>query len=204
MLKVHFVANTRAGRVVWLLEELGLEYEVNNIPFTKEGLKSPEHRARHALGRVPVLEDGEISIFESGAIIDYILERHKNGGLKPSADDVNFPYYLQWYHYCEGMVMPPMNQIVVQTLLLPPDRRDEVVLEQAKTLLTKTLMPVNENLKDKEYLIGNFSAADLMLGHACFMANRLGCVNGEMKNIIQYVERISNRPAFQKAISLGV
>ena len=204
MLKVHFVANTRAGRVVWLLEELGLEYEVNIMPFTKEGLKSPEHRARHALGRVPVLEDGEISIFESGAIIDYILERHKNGGLKPSADDVNFPYYLQWYHYCEGMVMPPMNQIVVQTLLLPPDRRDEVVLEQAKTLLTKTLMPVNENLKDKEYLIGNFSAADLMLGHACFMANRLGCVNGEMKNIIQYVERISNRPAFQKAISLGV
>ncbi|MGA1762968.1 MAG: glutathione S-transferase family protein [Gammaproteobacteria bacterium] len=204
MLKVHFVANTRAGRVVWLLEELGLEYEVNNIPFTKEGLKSPEHRARHALGRVPVLEDGEVSIFESGAIIDYIMERHKNGGLKPSADDANFPYYLQWYHYCEGMVMPPMNQIVVQTLLLPPDRRDEVLLVQAKTLLTKTLIPVNENLKDKEYLIGNFSGADLMLGHACFMANRLGCVNGEMKNIIQYVERISNRPAFQKAISLGV
>lgn len=204
MLKVHFVANTRAGRVVWLLEELGLEYEVNNIPFTKEGLKSPEHRARHALGRVPVLEDGEVSIFESGAIIDYIMERYKNGGLKPSADDANFPYYLQWYHYCEGMVMPPMNQIVVQTLLLPPDRRDEVLLVQAKTLLTKTLIPVNENLKDKEYLIGNFSGADLMLGHACFMANRLGCVNGEMKNIIQYVERISNRPAFQKAISLGV
>jgi len=75
MLKVHFVANTRAGRVVWLLEELGLEYEVNIMPFTKEGLKSPEHRARHALGRVPVLEDGDISIFESGAIIQYILER---------------------------------------------------------------------------------------------------------------------------------
>ena len=76
MLKVHFVAGTRAGRVVWLLEELGLEYEVNIMPFTKEGLKSPEHRARHALGRVPVLEDGEVSIFESGAIIDYIVERH--------------------------------------------------------------------------------------------------------------------------------
>ena len=78
MLKVHFVAGTRAGRVVWLLEELGLEYEVNIMPFTKEGLKSPEHRSRHALGRVPVLEDGDISIFESGAIIDYVLERHKN------------------------------------------------------------------------------------------------------------------------------
>ena len=79
MLKVHFVAGTRAGRIVWLLEELGLEYTVNSMPFTKDGLKSNEHRERHALGRVPVLEDGDISIFESGAIVDYVLERHKNG-----------------------------------------------------------------------------------------------------------------------------
>ena len=85
------------------------------LPFTKEGLKSPEHRSRHALGRVPVLEDGDISIFESGAIIQYILERHKDGGLKPDSDSEEFPYYLQWFHYCEGMVMPPMNQVVVQT-----------------------------------------------------------------------------------------
>jgi glutathione S-transferase len=203
MLKVHFVAGTRAGRVVWLLEELGLEYEVNIMPFTKEGLKSPEHRSRHALGRVPVLEDGDISIFESGAIIDYVLERHKNGGLKPSSDSSEFPFYLQWYHYCEGMVMPPMNQIVVQTILLPPDRRDEKVLNQAKSLLTKSLAPVNENLSDKDYLIGDFSAADLMLGHSCFMANRLGCVSEEMQNIKDYVARINARAAFQKAITMG-
>ena len=203
MLKVHFVAGTRAGRVVWRLEELGLEYEVNIMPFTKEGLKSPEHRSRHALGRVPVLEDGDISIFESGAIIDYVLERHKNGGLKPSSDAPEFPFYLQWYHYCEGMVMPPMNQIVVQTILLPPDRRDETVLNQAKNLLTKSLAPVNENLANKDYLIGDFSAADLMLGHSCFMANRLGCVNDEMKSIKDYVARINDRPAFQKAITMG-
>ena len=203
MLKVHFVAGTRAGRVVWLLEELGLEYEVNVMPFTKEGLKSQEHRARHALGRVPVLEDGDISIFESGAIIDYVLERHKNGGLKPSSDAPEFPFYLQWYHYCEGMVMPPMNQIVVQTILLPPDRRDETVLNQAKNLLTKSLAPVNEILADQDYLIGDFSAADMMLGHSCFMANRLGCVNDEMSNIKDYVARIADRPAFQKAITMG-
>ena len=203
MLKVHFVAGTRAGRVVWLLEELGLEYEVNIMPFTKEGLKSAEHRSRHALGRVPVLEDGDILIFESGAIIDYVLERHKNGGLKPSSDSSEFPLYLQWYHYCEGMVMPPMNQIVVQTILLPPDRRDETVLNQAKNLLTKSLAPVNENLADKDYLIGDFSAADLMLGHSCFMANRMGCVSEEMQNIKDYVARINARPAFQKAITMG-
>ena len=203
MFKVHFVAGTRAGRIVWLLEELGLEYEVNIMPFTKEGLKSAEHRSRHALGRVPVLEDGDISIFESGAIIVYVLERHKNGGLKPSSDAPEFPFYLQWYHYCEGMVMPPMNQIVVQTILLPPDRRDETVLNQAKNLLTKSLAPVNENLADKDFLIGDFSGADLMLGHSCFMANRLGCVNDEMQNIKDYVARINARPAFQKAITLG-
>ena len=203
MLKVHFVAGTRSGRVVWLLEELGLEYEVNIMPFTKEGLKSPEHRSRHALGRVPVLDDGDISIFESGAIIDYVLERHKNGGLKPNSDAPEFPFYLQWYHYCEGMVMPPMNQIVVQTILLPADRRDEAVLNQAKKLLSKALAPVNDALAGKDYLIGDFSAADLMLGHSCFMANRLGCVTDDMQNIKDYVARIDSRPAFKKAITMG-
>ncbi|MFL2885573.1 MAG: glutathione S-transferase family protein [Candidatus Pelagibacterales bacterium] len=202
MLKVHFAPNSRAGRIIWLMEELELEYEVNVMPFSKEGLKSDEHRARHALGRVPVLEDGEVMIFESGAIIEYVLTRHKEGGLKPKTDSPEFPYYLQWFHYCEGMVMPPMNQIVVQTILLPPERRDENVLKQAKNLLTKSLMMVNANLADKEYLIGDFSAADLMLGHACYMSNRMGCVTDEMQHIKDYVARISARPAFKKAIEL--
>ena len=202
MLKVHFVAGTRAGRVVWLLEELGLNYEVNIMPFTKEGLKSSEHRARHALGRVPVLEDGDITIFESGAIIDYIIERHKNGGLKPGPETKEFPSYLQWFHYCEGMVMPPMNQIVVQKFLLPPDRRDVNVLRQAENLLTKALVPVNEALEGKNYLIGNFSAADVMLGHACFMANRNGCVSDEMNNMRKYISNIESRSAFKKAIEM--
>ena len=148
------------------------------------------------------MEDGDVSIFESGAIIEYVLARHKSGGLKPETNSAEFPYYLQWFHYCEGMVMPPMNQIVVQTILLPPDRRDENVLRQAKNLLTKSLMMVNDNLADKDYLIGNFSAADLMLGHACFMANRMGCVTDEMTHIKDYVEKISARPAFKKAIEL--
>ena len=202
MLKVHFVAGTRAGRIVWLLEELGLDYEVNIMPFTKEGLKSSEHRARHALGRVPVLEDGDISIFESGAIVDYVLERHKNGGLKPAPSAAEFPGYLQWFHYCEGMVMPPMNQIVVQKFLLPLDRRDETALRQAENLLGKSLLPVNQALEGKDYLIGDFSAADIMLGHACFMANRNGCVSEDMTNLKGYIGNIESRPAFQKAINM--
>jgi len=201
MLKLHFAPNSRAGRIVWLLEELELPYELNRMDFSPKDLKSDEHRARHPLGRVPVLEDGDVTLYESGAIVEYVLERHKNGGLKPAVDAPTFPAYLQWFHYCEGMVMPPVNTIVVQTLLLPPERRDETALGQAQRLLTKALVPVDEALAGKDYLIGDFSAADIMLGHACFMSNRLGCVTDEMTNLKSYVERISGRPAFQKAMA---
>ena len=203
MIKLYLTPNTRAGRVAWLLEELNMEYELEILPFTKEGLKSPEHRARHALGRVPVIEDGDISIFESGAIIQYILDKYDDKGLKPAVESDDYPYYLQWFHYCEGMVMPPMNQIVVQTVLLPPDRRDEAVLNQATNLLSKALKPVNAFLEGKDYLIGDFSAADCMLGHSCFMSNRFGTVSDEMQNIKRYISNIESRSAFQKAITLG-
>ena len=202
MLKLHFAPNSRAGRIVWLLEELELPYDINKMSFHPRDLKSDEHRARHPLGRVPVLEDGDVSIFESGAIVDYILERHKNGGLKPAVDDPRFPPYLQWFHYCEGMVMPPVNTVVVHTLLLPEDRRDAVVLGQAKRLLTKALEPVDEALAGKDYLIGDFSGADIMLGHACYMANRIGSVSDDMPHLKGYVARLSARPAFQTAITL--
>ena len=202
MLKLHFAPNSRAGRILWLLEELELPYELNKMAFSPTDLKSDEHRARHPLGRVPVLEDGDTQIWESGAITDYILEKHKNGGLKPSSDDTNYPNFLQWFHYCEGMVMPPINTIVVQTILLPPERRDETALGQAQRLLTKSLAPVDEALAGKEYLIGNFSAADIMLGHACFMSNRMGCIPDEMSNLKKYVENITNRPAFKIAIEM--
>ena len=202
MLKLHFAPNSRAGRIVWLLEELGLPYEINKMAFHPKDLKSDEHRARHPLGRVPVLDDGDISLFESGAIVEYVIARHKNGGLKPSEDSPLYPEYLQWFHYCEGMVMPPINTIVVQTVLLPPDRRDEKALSQAQRLLTKALEPVNEALAGRDYLIGDFSAADIMLGHACFMGNRLGRVGEEMSHLKAYVERVANRPAFKTAIEM--
>ena len=202
MLPLHFAPNSRAGRIVWLLEELELAYDINKMAFHPKALKSDEHRARHPLGRVPVLDDGDIRIYESGAIVEYVIERHKNGGLKPAVDDVMYPEFLQWFHYCEGMVMPPVNTIVVQTVLLPPDRRDETVLGQAQRLLSKALAPVDEALAGRDYLIGDFSAADIMLGHACFMSNRLGCVNDDMPNLKAYVEKVVARPAFKTAIEM--
>jgi glutathione S-transferase len=202
MLTLHFAPNSRAGRIVWLLEELGLSYEVNKMAFHPKDLKSDAHRARHPLGRIPVLDDGDVRIYESGAIVEYVLERHKNGGLKPAVDADEYPEYLQWFHYCEGMVMPPVNTIVVQTVLLPPERRDETALGQAQRLLSKALAPVDEALARRDYLIGDFSAADVMLGHACFMSNRLGCVSDDMANLKAYVGRVEARPAFQTAIQM--
>ena len=201
MLTLHFAPNSRAGRIVWLLEELGLDYELNRMDFHPKDLKSNEHRARHPLGRVPVLDDGDVRIYESGAIVEYIVARHTDGALRPAVDSPLFPAYLQWFHYCEGMVMPPVNTIVVQTILLPPERQNKEALGQAQRLLTKALAPVNEQLEGKDYLIGDFSAADVMLGHACFMSRRLGCVADDMTHLQAYVERVEARPAFQKAMS---
>ncbi len=202
MLKLHFAPNSRAGRIVWLLEELGLEYDINKMAFHPKDLKSDEHRRRHPLGRVPVLEDGDVSIYESGAIVEYVMARYGDGGLKPAVDAPEFPEYLQWFHYCEGMVMPPINTIIVHTVLLPPERRNEETLGQAQRLLGRTVAPVESALEGREYLIGAFSAADVMLGHSLFMANRLGQVSKEMANVKGYVKRIEERPAFQTAINM--
>ena len=204
MLKLHFAPNSRAVRILWLLEELELPYELNQMAFHPKDLKSDEHRARHPLGRIPVLDDGDVSLYESGAITEYILERHKNGGLKPAVDDPKYPEYLQWFHYCEGMVMPPINTIVVHTLLLPPDRQDATVRGQAERLLTRALLPVNAAMDDgREYLIGPFSAADIMLGHSIVMSDRMNCVTDEMTNLKAYIERLKARPAFQKAFAVS-
>lgn len=202
MLKLHFAPQSRAVRTAWLLEELDLPYELNAMAFHPNDLKSDQHRARHPLGRIPVLEDGDVMIYESGAIAEYILKRHKNGGLKPQPSDDNYPIYLQWFHYCEGMVMPPINTIVVHTILLPEERRDATVLGQAQRLLLKSLEPVEADMANKDYLAGDFSAADTMLGHSILMTDRMGLLADNFPNLSAYVARLKARPALQKAFAL--
>lgn len=202
MLKLHFAPNSRAERIVWLLEEENIDYELNKMKFHPSALKSDEHRLRHPLGRIPVLEDNDIVLYESGAIVEYLITKHTDGKLKPDIHSKEYPLYLQWFHYCEGMVMPPMNTIVVQTIILPKERQNPEILAQAKKLLYKSIVPVDINLKEKKYLIGEFSGADVMLGHSIYMANRLGCVDEEMLGIKKYLERIESRDSFKKATSV--
>ena len=101
-MKLYFAPNSRAVRIAWLLEELGLEYDVEKYKVGDRALRTPEYYKIHPMGRIPVLEDGETRIYESGAIVQYLLARHGDGKFVPDVNDPSFPEYLQWLHYAEG------------------------------------------------------------------------------------------------------
>jgi glutathione S-transferase len=201
-MKLFFSPNSRAVRVAWCLEEMGLSYDLHSIPLGDPEMRSPEYRKRHPMGRVPVLEDGDVTIFESGAIIQYLLAKYGNHGLVPAVDSVNFAQYLQWFHYAEGMIMPPMNTLVVETILLPPERRTEVNVKRATKLLGQMLAAVDQQLEGREFIAGPFSAADFMTGHATAMAVKLGADISDKPNIKPYVNRLLARVGFQRALAL--
>tara|TARA_B100000676_G_scaffold311729_1_gene382725 strand:+ start:1463 stop:2068 length:606 start_codon:yes stop_codon:yes gene_type:complete len=198
-MKIHHCPNTRSVRAVWLLEELELSYEVENYKLGDPSMRSPDYLKVHPMGRVPALEDGDVTIFESGAIIEYLLARHGNGRMRPAPDSADFPLYLQWLHYAEGMIMPPVNTIVVETILLPPERRNNDNVIRATKLLSRMLQAVDAHMEGREYIAGKFSGADIMTGHACTVSKRLGAEVSDKPNVEAYIERCNARPALQKA-----
>ena len=173
-MKLYFAPNSRAVRIAWLLEELGIAYEIEKYKVGDRALRTPEFYKLHPMGRVPVLEDKEVTIYESGAILEYLLAKYDNGRFCPDKNDPTFPYYLQWLHYAEGSIMGQVNTIVVETILLPPERKNDVNVKRAFKLLNIALLNVNDNLEDKDFLTGSFSGADIMTGHACIGAKRVG------------------------------
>ena len=201
MLTLHHAPNTRSVRIVWLLEELGLDYELIFHKLGDPEMRGPDYQRVHPMGRVPALVDGDVTLFESGAIVEYVLARHGGGRLAPKPDDPAFPAYLQWLHYAEGMLMPPVNIIVVETVLLPPERRNETNVDRATKLLSRMLTAVDAALADRDYLAGEFSGADIMTGHACIVAARLGADVSDKPSVAAYVERLKARPALQKAFA---
>jgi glutathione S-transferase len=199
-MKLYYAPESRAVRVAWILEELGLEYDVHKFSLGERSMREAEYLALHPMGRVPTLEDGDIRLFESGAIIQYLLAKYGNGRLVPPSDSSDFAIYLQWFHYAEGMIMPPMNTLVVETILLPSERRTEVNVKRASKLLNQTLYAVNENLADKDYLVGSkMTAAEFMTGHAVIMSQRLGIDMDDKPNLAEYIKRLESRGAFKTA-----
>lgn len=196
-MKLYYARESRAVRVAWVLEELGLEYDVHKFSLGDRSMREPAYLSLHPMGRVPTLEDGKIRLFESGAIVQYILEKYGNGRFVPRSNNSNFASYLQWFHYAEGMIMPPMNTLVVETILLPPERRTEVNVKRASKLLNQMLYAVNENLSDKAYLVGQeLTAAEFMTGHAVIMSQRLGIDMQDKPYLIEYIKRLETRDAF--------
>ena len=201
-MKLYFAPDSRAVRIAWLLEELGLEYELEKYTVGDRALRTSEYYKIHPMGRIPVLEDGETRIYESGAIVQYLLARHGNGKFVPAVEDPSFPEYLQWLHYAEGSIMGQVNILVVETILLPPEKRNDVNVNRALKLLRVALGNVDNRLQDREYLTGTFTGADIMTGHACFGAMNAGAEIDDYKNLNAYINRLLNRPALEKARSL--
>lgn len=202
-MKLYYAQNTRAVRVAWLLEELGLDYEIEKFELGSPEMRAPEFLKIHPMGRVPVLEDGDIRIFESGAIVQYILALYGNGRLQPAMGTQEFATYLQWLHYCEGMIMPPINTLVVETILLPPERRTELNVKRATKLLNQMLMAVEHHMQGRAYLAGDFTAADIMTGHSVTVSRDMLKMDfSDKPNLDAYADRLLARPALQKARSL--
>ena len=154
------------------------------------------------MGRIPVLEDGDVRIYESGAIVEYLLGKYDDGKLAPGPNDSDFPAYLQWLHYAEGSIMPQVNILVVETILLPPERRNDTNVARALKLLKVILSNVNNHMEGRDYLTGKFSGADIMTGHACVAAKKIGADISEMPNVQAYIDRLLKRPGLEKARSL--
>ena len=200
-MKVYFAPNSRAVRTVWLLNELGLAHELVRFQLGDKAMRAPEHLAVNPNGRVPTLVDGDVTISESTAIAQYLVARY-GPHLAPDTASEAFPVYLQWMHYAEGMIMPPVNNYVVETILLPPDRRNPEIAARSMKLLSRTLQAVDALLSDgRDYLVGDFTAADTITGHACLISQKFGVDMDPLPHIAAYNERLQARPALQKALS---
>lgn len=200
-MKVYFAQQSRAVRTVWLLEEIGLQYELEKFTLGQKEMRAPEYINVNPNGRVPTLVDGKITISESTAIAQYLAAKYAPALARDPQDDL-FAAYLQWLHYAEGMIMPPINNYVVETILLPPERRNEEIAVRALKLLNRTLGAIETHMTGREFLAGDFSIADTITGHAVIMSRRLGANFENLPHLSSYADRLENRAEFQKAESV--
>lgn len=203
MLKLYYIPTTRAVRPRWLLEEMGVPYEL--VYVTMELTRQPEYRQLHPLGKVPVLVDGEITLFESAAICAYLADRYPEKELAPPPQSPARSDYYQWLFYAPLTLEPPVEQYLFNVLpnlpekVLPKKERTKVSCEEARQWFGKVCDPLNEVLKDRDYLLGNrFSAADVVTGGVLVWALKLGMLAGD-NPVSAYVKRLMERPAYLKA-----
>jgi glutathione S-transferase len=200
MIKLYHAQRTRSIRIVWLLEELGIPYELATVTFNP-----PRHSFEQntPAGKFPVIEDGALIMFESGAILEYLIEKYGNGRLAPAIGCDERGSYLQWVHFAEATAFPPIGDITRHTLLLPEAARIPKVAEDGRVRAINALNVLERALAGKQYLVGNeFSGADIMMGYFLLAARMLGVLGTVHPNVCAYWERLATRSGLQKALSV--
>jgi glutathione S-transferase len=200
MITLYFAPRTRSIRVRWLLEELGLPYELKRVTFTPPAKVFAQSTP---LGKLPVIEDGDVTICESGAILEYILERYGNGRLAPPIGSPLRGEFLQWMHFAEGTAFPPLGVIIWHALYKGDAGKIPDVITSARERAEGGLDFVARALAGKDYLLGReFSAADIMMGFTLVVARVLGVLDDRYPELNEYLARLESRPAFKTAAEL--
>jgi len=199
MIVVHHLNESRSQRILWLLEELGLPYQIRHyMRDAKTRLAPPELQAVHPLGKSPVVEADGMTLIESGAIVDYIIRRHGGGRLRPAADTADFEAYQQWLHYAEGSAMLPL------LLKLYVSRLGDAgapLKPRIDSELANHLGYVDRALEDRDWLVGNtFSGADVQMS---FVGEAARGLRASYPNMDTWVRRFQQRPAYRRALERG-
>jgi glutathione S-transferase len=201
VIKLHHLVNSRSQRILWLLEELGLDYELVVYPRDpKTGFAPPELKAIHPLGKSPLLEvDGKVYA-ESGAIIDSVLRHHGHGRLAPARDSADYDTYVHWLHYAEGSAMVPFLLSMYAGRL---GEASEPIRPRISSEVQNHLAYLSKALGERDYLVGNtFSAADIQMSFVLEAARPTSALEG-FANLHAYLDRLHARPAYQRATQRG-
>lgn len=198
MIRLYYAPRTRAVRVRWLLEELALPYQLERVAFVPPS--AGFFAQATPSGKVPVIEDDGVVIGESGAIVEYIVDRYGGGRLAPPIDSAARGPYLQWLHFAEGTASVPLSTILWHTLYKGDAAQLPEVVADARQRAHDTLMIPERALASTDYLPGpNFSAADIQLHFTLAAASFLGVLDQRHPRLQEYLARLQGRPAFQRA-----
>jgi len=201
MIVVHHLNNSRSQRILWLLEELGAPYEIKF--YQRDGvtnLAPPELKAIHPLGKSPVITDGDLTIAESGAAIDYIIRKYGKGRLTPAVGTADHEHYLEWLHYAEGSAMLPLmlNMYTMRLGDAGAPLKDRIDSE-----IDNHLSYVDGALKGRSYLVGDdLTGADVQMSFVGEVGRAFGRL-ADKPDLAAWVERLHARPAFKAAIEKG-
>ena len=216
MIVLHHLNHSRSQRVLWLLEELELPYEIRFYERnTKTMLAPPELRAVHPLGKSPVITDGDLTLAESGAILEYLAQRYGEGRLRPAPGTPDAIRYLHWMHYAEGSLMPPLLMKLVfdqiQKAKMPffakPIARaisQKAVKGFVGPQIANHLDYLEAELKDAPWFTGeDFTVADIQLSFPLEAACARGGLDASRPRLMDFLERIHQRPAYKRALERG-